>query len=72
MYEYIGILLGSRPILHISRIKVKYPSPWRSVLLEKVTDSKLDRNSPHFMELEVSLAYSQSPPPVPVLNHCSK
>jgi hypothetical protein len=23
MYEYIGILLGARPILHISRIKVK-------------------------------------------------
>jgi hypothetical protein len=23
MYEYIGILLGDRPILHISRIKVK-------------------------------------------------
>jgi hypothetical protein len=22
MYEYIGILLGSRPILHISRVKV--------------------------------------------------
>jgi hypothetical protein len=22
MYEYIGILLGARPILHISRIKV--------------------------------------------------
>jgi hypothetical protein len=24
MYTYIGILLGARPILHISRIKVKY------------------------------------------------
>jgi hypothetical protein len=23
IYEYIGILLGTRPILHISRIKVK-------------------------------------------------
>jgi hypothetical protein len=23
IYEYIGILLGARPILHISRIKVK-------------------------------------------------
>jgi hypothetical protein len=23
MYEYIGILLGARPILHISRLKVK-------------------------------------------------
>jgi hypothetical protein len=23
MYEYIGILLGARPILHISRINVK-------------------------------------------------
>jgi hypothetical protein len=23
MYEYIGILLGARPIFHISRIKVK-------------------------------------------------
>jgi hypothetical protein len=23
MYEYIGILLGARPILHISRVKVK-------------------------------------------------
>jgi hypothetical protein len=23
MYEYIGILLRARPILHISRIKVK-------------------------------------------------
>jgi hypothetical protein len=23
MYEYIGILLGARPVLHISRIKVK-------------------------------------------------
>jgi hypothetical protein len=23
MYEYIGILLGAGPILHISRIKVK-------------------------------------------------
>jgi hypothetical protein len=23
MYEYIGVLLGARPILHISRIKVK-------------------------------------------------
>jgi hypothetical protein len=23
MYEYIGILLGAHPILHISRIKVK-------------------------------------------------
>jgi hypothetical protein len=23
MYEYMGILLGARPILHISRIKVK-------------------------------------------------
>jgi hypothetical protein len=25
IYDYIGILLGTRPILHISRIKVK---PW--------------------------------------------
>jgi hypothetical protein len=25
MYYYIGILLGARPILHISRIKVKLP-----------------------------------------------
>jgi hypothetical protein len=24
MYEYIGILLGAHPILHISRIKVKW------------------------------------------------
>jgi hypothetical protein len=24
IYEYIGILLGVRPILHISKIKVKY------------------------------------------------
>jgi hypothetical protein len=24
MYKYIGILLGAHPILHISRIKVKY------------------------------------------------
>jgi hypothetical protein len=24
IYEYIGILLGARPILHISRIKVNY------------------------------------------------
>jgi hypothetical protein len=24
MYEYTGILLGARPILHISRIKVNY------------------------------------------------
>jgi len=24
IYEYIGILLGARPILHISRIRVKY------------------------------------------------
>jgi hypothetical protein len=23
IYEYIGILLGARPILHISRIKIK-------------------------------------------------
>jgi hypothetical protein len=23
IYEYIGILLGARPILHISRLKVK-------------------------------------------------
>jgi hypothetical protein len=29
IYEYTGILLGARPILHISRIKVKqYQSPW--------------------------------------------
>jgi hypothetical protein len=26
IYEYIGILLGARPILHNSRIKVKYPA----------------------------------------------
>jgi hypothetical protein len=30
MYEYIGILLGARPILHISRIKVNVKLSHRS------------------------------------------
>jgi hypothetical protein len=35
MYEYIGILLGARPVLHISRIMVKEvlsTSPLKMVL----------------------------------------
>jgi hypothetical protein len=31
MYEYIGILLGARPILHISRIKVKTPDDGQQI-----------------------------------------
>jgi hypothetical protein len=27
IYEYIGILLGARPILHFSRIKVNFVIP---------------------------------------------
>jgi hypothetical protein len=39
MYEYIGILLGARPILHISRIKVKrdeVPGEWRRLHNEEL------------------------------------
>jgi hypothetical protein len=28
IYEYIGILLGAHPVLHISRIRVKEIIPW--------------------------------------------
>jgi hypothetical protein len=34
IYEYIRIVLGARPILHISRIKVKITS--RLILLRKI------------------------------------
>jgi hypothetical protein len=41
MYEYIGILLGARPILHISRIKVKPATEALSVL--KTTNEQAPR-----------------------------
>jgi hypothetical protein len=37
MYEYIGILLGARPILHIIRIKVKKLGNARCGLLATAT-----------------------------------
>ena len=34
-------------------------TPWRTVLLEKLTVTQLSRNSPHFMETKGSLPHSQ-------------
>jgi hypothetical protein len=40
-------------------------TPWSIVLLEKLTDFQLVRNSPHFMVPEVSLPHSQVPASYP-------
>ena len=36
-------------------------SPWSTVLLEKLTDTQLSRNSPRFMKTKGSLSHSQMP-----------
>ena len=36
-------------------------TPWSTVLLENLTGSQLVKNSPHFMEPEISLPHSQVP-----------
>ena len=38
-------------------------APWSSVLLEKLTSSRLVKKFPHFMETKVSLQHSQVPNP---------
>jgi hypothetical protein len=44
-------------------------TPHSTVLLEKLTSlCSQARNSPHFMEPEDSLPYSQCPPPIPLLS----
>jgi len=58
----------SRTFSYFSKTRNTYLlilTPYNRVLLEKLTDFQLVRNSPHFMELEVSLPYSQVPASCP-------
>jgi hypothetical protein len=53
MYEYTGILLGARPILHISRIMVKDIS-------SEGNGSRHTSISPRFMKItEISVARTE-------------
>jgi hypothetical protein len=53
MYEYIGILLGARPILHISRIKVNSgaQSAATQITLRASKDRKFDVQTNTFDEM---------------------
>jgi hypothetical protein len=45
MYEYIGILLGVPPILHISRIKVKEDGKNKEDIIQRMKEAKVMFNN---------------------------